>query len=443
MPSPRHSEERCLSGHDQIVLLTFFDTLSRQPPELGRSSCYLERMSRQAPLSEFIAQCDPSALPTEGTYVSRSPDFASRLAIELAPSDRSRVLLFGQTGVGKSTELTRLASQLQARHLVIQPPIDKTLDLQGTSWHELLVFSSLWAKVHLQETWFGSRESNVHIDDLYNAIGRALSGGVISTLGSLGGPPAPTALQRFRNEPRHARPFIERGPAQFWDLASSLLNAISTAANKPAVLIWDGLERMPLDSARELFLDARHSASELPCRAIITAPLALSFESYFGDIEERFRIVERLRALSCEPGTPGHDFLLRMAGVRGAFQVFPSELVEEAIRLSSGLPRQFLQILSGAATQALVDGLEQVQPESFARAVQRVTERWQYQLEPGDYEALELSNTERPTQVRARLLRIGALVEHDLPAGGLRIVINPLVEALLKRRRQEVEHAGR
>ena len=268
-------------------------------------------MSRQAPLSGFIAQCDPSALPPKGAYVPRSPDFASRLAIELEPSNRSRVLLFGQTGVGKSTELAQLAPLLQARYLVIQPPVDKVLDFQGTSWHELLVFSSLWAKVNLHEDWFGnSSESNAYIDNLYNAIGRALSGGLISALDSLGGPPAPTALQRFRNEPRHARPFIERGPAQFWDLASSLLNAISEAANKPAVLIWDGLEKMPLDSARDLFLDARHSASELPCRALITAPLALSFESYFGDIEERFRIVERLRAPSCEPDTPGYDFLL-------------------------------------------------------------------------------------------------------------------------------------
>jgi hypothetical protein len=222
-----------------------------------------------------------------------------------------------------------------------------------------------------------------------------------------------------------------------------LLNAIAEAANMSAVLIWDGLERMPVDSARDLFLDARNSASELPCRAVITAPLALSFESYFGDIEERFRIVERLRALPAEPDTPGHSFLLRMAEARGASRVFPRELLEEAIHLSGGLPRQFLQLLSNAATQSLVDGLEQVHPESFTRAVQRVTERWQYQLEPGDYEALELNDTERPTQVRARLLRIGALVEHDLPTGGLRIVTNPLVEALLRRRRQEVEHAGR
>jgi energy-coupling factor transporter ATP-binding protein EcfA2 len=361
------------------------------------------------------------------------------LAIELEPSSKSRVLLFGQTGVGKSTELARLANLLQQRYLVIRPPVDKVLNLQGTSWHELLVFSALWAYVHLREEWFGSSaESNAYIEELNTALGRALGGG----LGiSFSGPPVPTALQRFRNEPLHARPLLVQGPAQFWDMASALLSAIAEAANKPAVLIWDGLERMPLDSARDLFLDARDPASELPCRAVITAPLALSFESYFGDIEERFRLVERLRALPCDPGTPGYGFLFRMAEARDASQVFSRELIEEAIRLSSGLPRQFLQLLSNAATQALVDGLEQVQLESFARAIQRVTERWQYQLEPEDYEALELNDTERPAQARALLLRIGALVEHDLPAGGLRIIVNPLVETLLRRRRQEAEHA--
>ncbi|MFY0523464.1 hypothetical protein ACN28I_09885 [Archangium gephyra] len=363
------------------------------------------------------------------------------MAIELAPSTRSRVLLFGQTGVGKSTELARLASLLHERYLVIQPSVDKVLNLQGTSWHELLVFSALWAYVHLREDWFGiSAESNADIEDLNAALGRALSL-TPPTLRTFRGPPTPTALQRFRNEPLHARPLIAQGPAQFWDMASALLRAIAEAANKPAVLIWDGLERMPLDSARDLFLDARNPTSELPCRAVITAPLALSFESYFGDIEERFRLVERLRALPCDPDSPGYDFLLRMTEARGASKIFSGELIGEAIRLSSGLPRQFLQLLSNAATQALVDGLERVQPESFARAVQRVTERWQYQLEPDDYEALELNDTERPSHIRARLLRIGALVEHDLPTGGLRIVVNPLVEALLRRRRQEAEHA--
>jgi energy-coupling factor transporter ATP-binding protein EcfA2 len=403
-------------------------------------------MSRQAPLSEFIARCDPSALPPEDTYVPRNPDFASRLAIELTPSAKARVLLFGQTGVGKSTELTHLGRLLQERYLVIQPPVDKVLDLQEVSWHELLIYSALWAAEHLPDAWvFGCLPENTYRldivtkrqDELSEALGIEQPSDKPSS-----GPPPPTALQRFRNEPRHARPLIARGPAQFWDLASSLLSSISAAADKPAVLIWDGLERMPLDSARDLFLDARNSAGELPCRAVITAPLALSFESYFGDIEERFRLVERLRALPCDPGTPGYDFLFRMAEVRGASQVFPLELIKEAIRLSSGLPRQFLQLLSNAATQALVDGQEQVPLESFARAVQRVTERWQYQLEPGDYEALELNDTERPSHIRSRLLRIGALVEHDLPAGGLRIVINPLVEALLRRRRQEAENAS-
>ncbi|HYO51188.1 hypothetical protein [Archangium sp.] len=347
--------------------------------------------------------------------------------------------------MGKSTELARMGRLLQERYLVIQPPVDKVLDLQEVGWHEFLIYSALWAEEHLKVNWLWSSlpESSYLLaviprmrDELSEALGTKEPSGQPPS-----GPPPPTALQRFRNEPRHARPLIARGPAQFWDLASSLLNSIAEAANKPAVLIWDGLERMPLDSARNLFLDARNSASELPCRAVITAPLGLSFENYFGDIEERFRIIERLRALPCDPGTAGHDFLLSLAEARGASQVFSRELIEEAIRLSSGLPRQFLQLLSNAATQALVDGLERVQPESFARAVQRVTERWQYQLEPNDYEALELNDTERPSHIRARLLRIGALVEHDLPMGGLRIVVNPLVETLLQRRRQEAEHA--
>lgn len=346
-------------------------------------------MSRQALLSEFIARCDPSALPPEGTYVPRVPDFATRLAVELQPSERSRVLLFGQTGVGKSTELARLEELLRERYLVIRPPVDRVLDLKGVSWHELLVFSAAWAA---------------------------------ENAGSLVEP---------------VRQDIQAKPAQLWDMAVSAIRAMEQRFSKPAVLIWDGFEKMPLDGASKLFLDNRCLIGELPCRAVITAPLALSFQCYFKDIEGCFCTVEQLRALPCDDGAAGHDFLSRLAAARGTSQVFTRALLDEAVRLSGGLPRQLLQVLSTAAMQALIDGQEQVQPESLARAIQRNAERWQYQIEPVDHDKLRGHAASHSTRANEWLLRTAALVEYELPAGRWCAVTNPLVDYLLRIGNQE------
>lgn len=98
-------------------------------------------MSPQDALIQFIARCDPAIPAAPGSYVPRVPPVSDRWALELAPSERSRVLLFGQTGVGKSTELARLAEAVSDRYLVLQPPVDRILDLAGLSWHLILVFA--------------------------------------------------------------------------------------------------------------------------------------------------------------------------------------------------------------------------------------------------------------------------------------------------------------
>jgi hypothetical protein len=118
-------------------------------------------------------------------------------------------------------------------------------------------------------------------------------------------------------------------------------------------------------------------------------------------------------------------------------EVMSDEIVGETISWAGGLPRQFLQLRSTAAHQALTDGLDRIEKESFTRARIRVADRWQYQLQPADYSALERDDTERTADERARLLRLGALIEYDKQDGFLRIGINPLVRPLMKREKQK------
>ncbi|HSN98385.1 MAG TPA: hypothetical protein VLS89_08805 [Candidatus Nanopelagicales bacterium] len=376
-------------------------------------------------LARFIARCNPGAPAAAEVYVERDPPLVPRLHAEILPTESSRVLLLGQTGVGKSTELLRLEQRVAGEFEVLRPPLDTMLDLRNLTWHEILVFTAAWAG-----------ENYKYWSPLTEAIAGQLQK-AMETRHAGHGPPPPTVIQLFRNSPEQVSKYIELGRAQYWDIAEQLLSHIADQVKRPLLLLFDGLEKMTESAAKQLFYEEGRFIEQLPCRAVITAPLALSFQSYFGDVEGRFPYpAERLRAISCLQGEPGYAFFRALAEKRGASPWMSESLIEKAISRGGGLPRQFLQLLAAASSQALTDETR-VEEETFFRATERLIDRWQYQLDPDDYIELEKPDHERSTATRARLLRIGALIEYDKPDGSLRLGVNPLVGVLVERWRQQ------
>ena len=371
-------------------------------------------------LADFLARCDPASPAPVGMYVPRPNPFAPWLGKTLSRVESAKVLTMGQAGVGKSTELARLADSLSTSFTIVRPPLDQVLDLDLVGWHDILVFAALW---------YG-KSSGASPYAFMSPLAR-LESELMSNLPRSAAPKL-TGLQAFRNDPSFVHARIEAGRAQFWDLCL----AVFADLPKPVVLLLDGLEKLPPQATERLFLEQRRYITELPLRSVVTAPLAMSFLPYFGEVEADFLAVTRLRALSHRPGEPGFSFLKQLAERRDALRVIDGYILDDMISWSGGLPRQLLQLLAASATQALTEGMSRAEHESFVRARRKVTERWQYQLEPSDYTSLSKGDDERTGSERSRLLGLGALLEYDQPDGGLGLGINPLVGALLKQRKQ-------
>jgi hypothetical protein len=385
-------------------------------------------MPPSEPLTDFIARCDPGAPVALDCYVERPQPVTKRLRDQLSTGRTSRVLLLGPSGVGKTTELARFARETASAYKVIRPPIETHLDLSIASWHDLFIFSVLW---EAEQSGLTELKHARELDDALRPPEPRTAGFIEE------GPPPTTATQRFRNDHGRVQKALALAPAQCWDFALSLLEQIEKKEGKTALLLLDGLEKMGPDAAKQLYYHDGRYLRQLPCRAIVTAPLAMSFEPYFGDIEESFFMVERLRAFVVADSAPGREFFRELAAKRQAEAVMTPELIEEAISWGGGLPRQFCQLLTAAATQALMERRERVDAEALVRARLRITERWQYQLEPKDITALGLLDTKRERADRARLLRLGALFEYEQQDGTMKLEPNPLVAALLERRIHE------
>lgn len=230
-----------------------------------------------------------------------------------------------------------------------------------------------------------------------------------------------------------------------WDHACGLIQWIKNYfQSRPVLLIWDGLEKLSRSETQKLFEEEGRYLEELPCQAVITAPMRMSFERYFHEVADRFAgNIIRLRAMS-------RDQLKELAIRRGLVMSnveaigtvaavltdrkppnIYEALMNQLLDASAGLPRQLLQLTAAAARQALVLQSDTLLPEHVALAIRRAAERFRYQLEPADLVELNKADSARNNDARARLLDLLALVENEEPEAHFRVDINPLLREML------------
>lgn len=385
-------------------------------------------------LEKFLQRVDPGSPPPDDAYVEPPSKVGERLAIAVQPNPKSRVLFVGQPGVGKSTEFARLELKLSDRYVVLRPPID-TIDLRAVGWTELIAFSALWAAEHV----------GVHAWKLLAALRKVAwrpdwadpnddLGPEEQGYEQVAGPPRATIAQHFRNELPQISEAIAQGPAQIRDLAAAVFKEIEATKGKPVVILWDGLERLSSKRATELFERQVLQMKDLPCRVVATAPVWLSFQTFFGEVMENFGEVVRLRALDPESAAT-HAFMSEVISRRDSDDLFEfGSIKDEILTASGGIVRQLLQLIAFVVAQVLADGGTELTFDAFERGKRRAAERWQYQLGPDDFHELTKDDKKRKPEARARLLSLGALVEYEDSNGGLKLETNPLVADLMKRR---------
>jgi hypothetical protein len=98
----------------------------------------------------------------------------------------------------------------------------------------------------------------------------------------------------------HAR--VTEARAMIWDQSCGLIQWIKNYyLSRPVLLIWDGLEKLSRSETQKLFEEEGRYLEDLPCQAVITAPMRMSFEHYFHEVADRFAgNIIRLRAMSRE-----------------------------------------------------------------------------------------------------------------------------------------------
>lgn len=185
---------------------------------------------------------------------------------------------------------------------------------------------------------------------------------------------------------------------------SALAEALHGRAGKPVVLLVDGLDKVPDSSGVLSAFDERELITGIQAAVVFAAPATLSSDVAYAGLRQDF-----VQADLHNVPVVGPDGAERGAGLYtleqiaerrlGATlrQLLTDDALHDAALASSGIPRDFLMLLTDAALVAEDAGAERVEREHVARVAKEFRLRLQRPLTQKDVELLaRVLKTRRP-----------------------------------------------
>jgi hypothetical protein len=314
----------------------------------------------------------------ERLYVDRNQAFRSRLVSLLRPP-RAKVFLTGQSGTGKSTETVRLQEELKSQQHVCVFDLSAKFEMTRLTIQELLGAG----------TW-------VALDAAAGAGMRPSEG--LSRSAAVWG--VSWDDKGVRISPKVLRNQTLGLVAQ---KTAEALKEIETALGRPTVLLYDGLEKLPLSTAQGIFCTNGQALAEWPVRALFVVPPLLLYSPEWLEAERHAAGVEFLPALPVS-GPEGAEreaawtFFVEIARRRlgEGFANLTPDLLTLAIEKGAGVPRQFLQILREAYLEAELEGDDSPDRDCFDRALARLRAAYVLKLDPRQTARLRDLHEQRP-----------------------------------------------
>jgi len=208
------------------------------------------------------------------------------------------------------------------------------------------------------------------------------------------------------------------------------------------VIILDGLDKIPINQARQIFKENGARFADLPIHLIITFPIALTYDSSYQLIQSWFPNPEKLPMIKIQKWNKDHyeegyvegiNTLKTMVGLRADIELFEESVLETLILNTGGYIRDLFACISKAATRARVRGAETVcmKDAQYALGVLEADLNGRYKEKSIDM-LKRVYNGEKyfsASEEITELLQIGVVLEYN---GERWCDLHPLVKKWLK-----------
>ncbi len=306
-------------------------------------------------------------------FVDRQSSPRRRLEIALRNMDDAQKVLFvGHRGSGKTTELNKLAGEIDDKYVTIG---FNALDITGraTLRYEdlMLVLSTQITRYCIENNLIGRpltdplKEGWVTLADWWRQVVAGLDivpriGDIntFATLNTLLGEIEIGATQSAFTREQLNQQVDRQMPELIRRLNWVIQEAQAHLNPKRLLLIVEGLDKVDLEAARHIFRDHAPTITALNAAMIFTFPLALRYSDDYQTVRRNFHRDEFLNNITVS----SHDGQADSLGIRTLGQVITKRMVpslmadaalEQIVTASGGIPLELVKLVGGAAIYAL------------------------------------------------------------------------------------------
>jgi Cdc6-like AAA superfamily ATPase len=371
-------------------------------------------------------------------YVDRGSSARAKMLSMLRVNHQQRsqpvkFLFTGHKGSGKTTEVNKLCEELDDSFFVVHVHFPNPADVSYVDV-PLKAAMSLFKQATDDEVI--KRAPAQVLGDLWEDIGLFVEKKIFGDLPVRGNGVAPREItaklnlfgiefeSKFDTEPAsrdQIRKANEKSLAEVNDKISLLSDQVRTKYGKPVLFVFEGLDKIELALAKEIFLDRSQSLTNFRASAIYLIPIGLRYTPQFSSVTRDFDSHVwlpniKLHTRENQPYTEGEAILHDIITRRADPSLFEKDALDEIIRSSGGLIRSLIALARDAALNAAVRKAEKIGIEDARRAVKRLLGDFIAMLESRHYPILKARyedkdlNSDDETQ---ELLESLALLEYE------------------------------
>lgn len=370
-------------------------------------------------------------------YVTRPYGPLDSLKVHLDVESK-RILLFGHTGSGKSSELARLVEDVKDDFFIVWIDSECNLDTFDATQIELLfligisIFQIAESRLPanrkpdpetqkrlvacletLVRTQTTARDWELDISQLAQSLvvfglgtAATLGSGVAAGMATAG--LTQTGLDVFnsfmfkaggqRQEVREleVRPEIHN----ILGAVNDIITDIQAKSNKPLLLIVDGIDKFEVDQSKDFFVNTS-VLDRVNCRTVYVTPLTLYYSADFRQAEARFHFEEfpnialyrrdekeTLIESNYELFHTVVKYRIEPLGL-SQHDLFADDALSLLIQMSGGVMREFIRLVQNALVQMRIAKSDQVILRHAEKAVYRARRSFKAGLNNTHYREME------------------------------------------------------
>jgi hypothetical protein len=303
----------------------------------------------------------PNSIPTMALIVPRG-NLPEQLYAEILPSDSAKLLVAGQRGMGKTTELRRLVElltgseflpiflQFGAQESITQPGLihamalslyrDSASKLEKKSYEQFL-------------QWYDREETAFEVEE--STEGAASIGGDLLFLRAKGGVKRKSGKKnkKTRRKVRDTRELL----VQF----NALVDRSRRSSKKRIVFVVDDIDKVQdAASIENTFIHAAHLVGQISCPCIFTVPITYATSSYLRIAALPYTGIHRVPAVELvdqhgKQNEKAFDFMRKVFKLRMPFNPLPDTLLDKVLRNSGGVLIDAMRMLRGICKGKVLD----------------------------------------------------------------------------------------